>query len=418
MEMKAGYKRTDAGVIPEDWNVSPLGEISETSSGTTPARAMHERYYGNGSIAWVKTMDLNNSVITSTSERITDLALKETCLRVYPIGTVLVAMYGGFQQIGRTGLLRVPATVNQAISAIQPNKAKIVPEYLLATLNHRVEHWRRVASSSRKDPNISSQDIKKFVVAFPSSTEQRAIAEALGDVDALLEALDRLIAKKRELKQAAMQQLLTGQTRLPGFAGEWRIKSLGELITHCFSGATPRRNRPDFFQGDIRWITSGELNYNVITDTQEKISVEAVNRTNLAIVPAGTFLMAITGLEAEGTRGACAIAGAPSTTNQSCMAVFPTAELDTRYLFYYYVLRGKSLALQYCQGTKQQSYTAKLVKQLPIEIPPTPDEQSSIAEVLTDMDSELAVLEHRRQKTRALKQGMMQELLTGRTRLV
>ena len=119
---------------------------------------------------------------------------------------------------------------------------------------------------------------------------------------------------------------------------DWEAKRLGDVISRCFSGATPRRNRPEFYGGDIRWITSGELRYDVITDTAEKISQDAVEQTNLTIVPTGTFLMAVTGLEAERTRGACAIVGAPSTTNQSCMAVFPTDALVTEYLFYYYVL--------------------------------------------------------------------------------
>jgi type I restriction enzyme, S subunit len=128
--------------------------------------------------------------------------------------------------------------------------------------------------------------------------------------------------------------------------------------------------------------------------------------------------MAITGLEAAGTRGACGIVGSPATTNQSCMAIYPTSDLTTGYLYHYYVYSGDKLALRYCQGTKQQSYTAKLVKSLPIELAPSVKEQTSIAAILSDMDAELATLEQRRDKTRALKQGMMQELLTGKTRLV
>ena len=193
--------------------------------------------------------------------------------------------------------------------------------------------------------------------------------------------------------------------------------TFGDVVTHCFSGATPRRNRPDFFKGDIRWITSGELNYKVITDTHEKITSEAVARTNLSIVPAGTFLMAITGLEAEKTRGSCGIVGAPSTTNQSCMAVFPNDKLVTDFLFFYYVLRGKSLAFRYCQGTKQQSYTAKLVKRLPVVIPSTIDEQRTIAAVLSDVDALLDGLDRLIAKKRYLKQASMQQLLTGQTRL-
>ncbi len=207
------------------------------------------------------------------------------------------------------------------------------------------------------------------------------------------------------------------QTEVGVIPEDWEAKTFGEVMTGFASGATPSRKHPDFYKGDIRWITSGELNYNVIMDTIEKISVEAVSKTNLKLLPKGTFLMAITGLEAEGTRGSCGIVGAEATTNQSCMALFPTKELSTHYLFYYYVYKGKSLALQYCQGTKQQSYTGKIVKLLPILLPPF-DEQEAIAAILSDMDAEIAALEQKRDKLRALKQGMMQELLTGKTRLL
>ena len=121
---------------------------------------------------------------------------------------------------------------------------------------------------------------------------------------------------------------------------EWGVKTFGEVMTGFSSGATPYRGIPEYFKGNIRWITSGELNYNVITDTIEKITENAVRDTNLKIHPKGTFLMAITGLEAEGTRGSCGIVGAKATTNQSCMALFPTKELLTEYLFQYYINYG------------------------------------------------------------------------------
>lgn len=229
MEVKPGYKHTDVGVIPEDWDVTDIAACAETASGTTPARALAERYFHRGTIPWVKTLDLNNSVLTETEENVTEAALRETSLRLYPAGSVLVAMYGGFGQIGRTGFLSFPATVNQALTAIHPNKGKLDSKYLLYTLNYHVSYWRSVASSSRKDPNITGNDVRKFPIGLPSPKEQHAIATALSDVDALIDGLTRLIAKKRDLKQAAMQQLLTGQTRLPGFSGEWESKRLGQI---------------------------------------------------------------------------------------------------------------------------------------------------------------------------------------------
>jgi type I restriction enzyme S subunit len=151
-------------------------------------------------------------------------------------------------------------------------------------------------------------------------------------------------------------------------------------------------------------------------DTIEKISVEAVSKTNLKLLPKGTFLIAITGMEAEGTRGSCGIVGAEATTNQHCMALFPTKQLATHYLFHYYVFNGKSLALQYCQGTKQQDYTGKIVKLLPILLPPLP-EQRAIAATLSDVDALMASLDRLIAKKHDIKQATMQQLLTGKTRL-
>ena len=219
---------------------------------------MRERYFRNGTFNWVKTLDLNNAEIQKTDERVTACALSETSLRIYPVGTVLVAMYGGFLQIGRTGILRVPAAVNQALLAIELAES-MVPEYVLETLNFRVDYWKSVASSSRKDPNISSRDVREFRIAYPDSVEQRAIAAALFNVDALTGALEKLIAKKRAIKQAAMQQLLTGKTRLPGFTGAWKKRNLGDL-GHWRGGSTPLMSNSAYWVGGtIPWLSSSDV---------------------------------------------------------------------------------------------------------------------------------------------------------------
>ena len=266
----------------------------------------------------------------------------------------------------------------------------------------------------------------------PTLVEQTAIATVLSDTDALIQSLDRLIAKKRLIKQGAMQELLTGKKRLPGFSikqgykqteiglipEDWEYKCFGDAFTGFSSGQTPSRANQEYYRGDIPWITSGELNYNIIYDTKEKITPEAVRDTHLHIVPKGTFLFAITGLEAEGTRGSCGVTGIEAATNQSCMALYPKGGVTTEYLFQYYVCYGKKLALEYCQGTKQQSYTASIAKLLPIVLPPSLAEQTAIVDILSDIDAEIEALEEKRDKYKAIKQGMMKELLTGRIRLI
>lgn len=166
-------------------------------------------------------------VPSETDERVPPIALRETSLWIYPVETVLVTMYGGFNRIGRTGLLKIPAAVNQAITAVQSNGDKLDADYLFPMLNFNVEHWKSVASSSHKDPNLTSADIRAFRIAYPEIAEQRAIAAALSDVDALISSLNRRISKKH----AVMQQLLTGKQRLPGFGYSEHSKktAIGEL---------------------------------------------------------------------------------------------------------------------------------------------------------------------------------------------
>lgn len=193
---------------------------------------------------------------------------------------------------------------------------------------------------------------------------------------------------------------------------DWIESTFGEVLKGFSSGMTPYRGKSEYYTGDILWITSGELNYNVITDTEEKITPKAVLDTNLKLLPPGTFLMAITGLEAVGTRGSCAIVGAEATTNQSCMALFGTNKMITEYLFHFYVNYGEMFAFKYCQGSKQQSYTGKIAKLLPVILPPTLEEQKAIATALSDTDELIASLEKLIVKKKAIKQGTMQQLLT------
>lgn len=198
---------------------------------------------------------------------------------------------------------------------------------------------------------------------------------------------------------------------------EWEIGCFGDVLCTFSAGATPYRGIPDYYNGKINWISSGELNYNVIYDTIEHISEEALRNTNLCLHAPGTFLMAITGLEATGTRGKCAFVGVPSATNQSCLAINGTNKMDIKYLYWYYRMYGDYLAFKYSQGTKQQSFTATIVKNLPITYPKQVIEQHRIASALTSIDNLISSLGKLIEKKKNIKQGAMQQLLTGKTRL-
>jgi len=188
----------DAG----EWEWKTLAAISDISSGSTPLRS-NAVFYTDGNIPWVKTGDLNNSFITQTEESITPKAKA----RINPADSVLVAMYGGFNQIGRTGYLKVPAATNQAISVLVVDRQTVLPIYLLSWLNAKVEDWKRIASSSRKDPNITGSDVARFPISFPATEEQQRIAACLSSLDTLIAAQSDKIETLKTQKHGLMQQL-------------------------------------------------------------------------------------------------------------------------------------------------------------------------------------------------------------------
>lgn len=184
------------------WKSRTLSGIATIRSGSTPSRT-EPAFYNGGTIPWVKTTDLNNGFIYYTEECIT-LAAKA---KINPAGSVLVAMYGGFKQIGRTGYLTVPAATNQAISVLNADENEVLPIYLLTWMNARVEDWKKIASSSRKDPNITGTDVANFPIAYPSKEEQRQIADVVASLNDGITAQSRKIESLKAHKTGLMQQL-------------------------------------------------------------------------------------------------------------------------------------------------------------------------------------------------------------------
>lgn len=391
--VKLGYKQTEIGTIPDDWDVD---EIQKHADITTGSRNTQDRIEDGRFPFFVRSQQI---------ERIDTYSFDgEAVLTAGDgVGTGKVFHYinGKFD-------------FHQRVYKISNFDSRLDGYFFyLYFSNYFLARIMSMTAKSSVD-SVRRDMVAEMLIPIPEMAEQIAIRETIKDTMELIETLDELIEKKKNIKQGAMQELLSGRRRLPGFTGKWEMKSFEDVMDGFTSGQTPSRARPEYYKGNIPWITSGELNYNRITDTIEKITPDAVRDTNLKVIPEGTFLFAITGLEAEGTRGSCAIAGIEATTNQSCMALYPKdGLLTTSYLFHYYVEFGKRLALVYCQGTKQQSYTGATARLLPIMLPPTIEEQSAIAQVLSDMDAEIGELESVRKKYFMVKKGMMQQLLTG-----
>lgn len=387
-------------------------------SGTTPPRALHGRYYRDGAQPWVKTLDLNNSLLIATDEQVTAAALDEVSLRVYPKGTVLIAMYGGFNQIGRTSILNMPACVNQAITAVIPDPKQLNGEYLLHALNHNVIYWRKVASSSRKDPNITRNDIREFEINLPSLHEQDSIARILSDTDALIEALNTLLMKKREIRSGIARELLSGSRRLPGFELPWPTVPLGDLYEFknglnkekkFFGYGTPIINYMDVFSKP-----------HISTDAVHgRVSVSGAEMMNYSARQGDAFFTRTSETVEE-------IGMASVLSDDISQAVFsgfvlrarPTSDLlDSAFAGY--ALRSEFVRRQIvatASYTTRALTNGRLLSQVEMPIPPA-KEQIEIAQAIDEADAEIDSLMLRLAKMRQIKQAMAQELLSGRVRL-
>jgi type I restriction enzyme S subunit len=438
------FKNTEVGRIPTDWEVVSLKDVASFGGGTTPPRKDFEKFYASGVHPWVKTLDLNDGYISTTEEKVTEAALSETSLKMHPAGTVLVAMYGGFNQIGRTGLIQVSAAINQALVAVITKKERLVPAYLLNLLNYKVDYWKTVASSSRKDPNITSNDVKSFLLPLPCVIEQTAIANALSDVDALIQELEKLIAKKQAIKTATMQQLLTGRTRLPAFAyhpdgrkkgykpselGEipedWEVVSFEQLkdkrdgwaITGGPFGSNLKAS--DYTDDGIRVIQLQNIgdgffkNSEFVFTSQKK----ADDLISCNIYP-GEIILSKMG---DPVARACLI---PSFHSRYLMCSdgirlkVDSQRFSEKFVFYFLNFPlFRNQALDASTGSTRKRIGLSELRDL-LLFSPSKEEQTDIATTLSNMDDEIQSLEQRLNKTRQIKQGMMQELLTGKTRLV
>jgi type I restriction enzyme S subunit len=268
--------------------------------------------------------------------------------------------------------------------------------------------------------HLNCGDMKRLFLPAPPLEEQRAIAVALGDVDALLDGLDRLIAKKRDIKQAAMQQLLTGQTRLPGFCNKWEPKVLGDLGS-TFGGLTGKTSA-DFGEGSGQYITFMNVMANVVIDcgTFERVRISPTESQN-QVLKSDLIFNGSSETPEEVALCALYMAAVPNLfLNSFCFGFrfHALAQADGLFLAYYFRSEeGRKLTKSLAQGSTRYNLSKTALLKSSVRLPPLP-EQIAIANVLSDMDAETAALKQRLAKTRDIKRAMMQELLTGRTRLI
>ena len=408
--VQASYKQTDVGVIPEEWEVKRLGEMARIQRGASPRPIESPIWFDeSSSIGWVRISDVTRSgmFLSETTQRLSKLGVQHS--RPVAKGSLIMSICA---TVGRPIITEIDVCIHDGFVVFDSIQAERL--FLYYVLKWIEPDWSKHGQTGSQ-MNLNTGLITGTRIPLPpEATEQRAIATALSDVDALLGALDRLIAKKRDLKQAAMQQLLTppgagqaSQPRLPGFHGEWEVKRFGELASPRRDRVDPRRAGVQNFCIELEHIASASGELLGSTSTGDQSSLKSVFHPGDVLF--GKLRAYLRKYWLATRSGVC---------STEVWVLTPKDRLVTTEFLFQLIKTDEFIeAASNSYGTHMPRSDWSIVKQYELKLPPLP-EQTAIAGVLTDMDAELAALEQQREKTRALKQGMMQELLTGRTRLV
>ena len=436
MQLADGYKQTGVGVIPEDWCADLLDLHCHRGSGHTPNKKV-TKYY-TGQIVWVSLADsglLDSGEISRSSITVSKDGIANSSAVLHPKGIVLLSRDAG---VGKSAVAGCDLAVSQHFITWQCNEESLHNWFLYYWLQHQKREFERIAIGSTIK-TIGLPYFKKYQVPLPPLAEQRAIAEALSDVDALINALDALITKKRHIKQGTMQQLLTGKKRLPRFtgdAGNFQRTEAGVLPTEwnvdTVDSVTPRGMKYGIVDGPfgsnlktIHYRTSGVP---IITSgfvTEGKfvasnyiyVDEEKFRQEKRSAVHGGDIVMAKIGARC----GASAILPEnhdPGILSGNALKITVDEERHSTYFIWQllWALYASGNTDEMTSVGAQPAVSMPLLKRHLLPLPPLA-EQRAIVDVIRDMDAEITALEQKRNKTKLIKQGMMQELLTGKTRL-
>ncbi|WP_300658990.1 restriction endonuclease subunit S [Hydrogenophaga sp.] len=410
--VQAGYKQTEGGVIPVDWNYQQLTDVARLESGHTPSR--RQPSYWGGNIPWISLHDtgsLNDLEILATQQYISQAGLKNSSARLLPKGTVVLSRTA---TVGKATSMGREMATSQDFANYVCGPA-VDSHFLVYLFRYMAPEWRKLMAGSIHN-TVYMPTFKSLRVVLPPKREQESIAQALQDADALIESLEQLLAKKRQIKQGAMQELLTGQRRLPGFQAEWCTVSLGEIGTFLKGSGITREQAQS---GAIPCVRYGEI-YTTHTDHVRSFESGISPAVAATATPLrqGDILFAGSGETKEDIGKCVAFLDDFEAYAGSDIVILRPRASDSRFLGY--ALNAAEVNRQKAskgQGDAVVHISAAALAQISVRAPEIA-EQTAIATILSDMDTEISALEVRLTKARQLKQGMAQALLTGRIRLV
>lgn len=399
-EVPEGYVKKRKVVIPQQWGLPQIKDIASISSGSTPNRNNSE--YWNGNIAWVTTGELSSGHVNHTSELITVKAVKETKMRIYPQGTLLMAMYGQGKTRGTVAILEIDAAVNQACAAITVKDGK--SKFLFYQLKNSYQDIRKLSNTGNQE-NLNADIIKTYQVPWAPDEEQERISTILTTQDKVIELKEKRLAEKQRQKKYLMQQLLTGKKRLPGFYGAWSFPKAKEL----FQSVSDKDHN-----GDLAVLSSTQDRGIVPRDEVDiDIKYDACSLVNYKKVSKGNFVISLRSFQ-----GGIEYSTYTGLVSPAYTVLSSRKEISDEYYKQFFkstdYINRLNVAVYGIRDGKQISYED--FGRLRIPYPPI-KEQDAIAEVLSAADREIELLQQDIEQEKQKKKALMQLLLTGIVRV-
>jgi type I restriction enzyme S subunit len=384
MKVKEGYKMTEVGVIPEDWEINSFKDVSWVNQGLQIAIEKRLKRPTQKSKKYITIQFLNNSKEVEYIDNYVD----SVCCNK---DDVLMT------RTGNTGIVvtGVEGVFHNNFFKINFDRKRINKDYLVYYLNQsKLKEIILIKAGTSTIPDLNHNDFYSIPIVLPKLSEQKAIAKALSDIDNLITSLEKLIDKKKKIKQGTMQQLLTGKKRLPGFTGEWVLSGFKDIFIKL-PIKKYQINTTDYLEsGNYPVIDQGKKKIVAYTNKDDKL----FKCPNEGVIIFGDHTRELKYINFDFVVGADGTQILTTKNNHSA-------------LFYYYCLLNKEIP--------NTGYNRHFKFLLEMEfMTPKLEEQQAIANILYDMDSEIEALEKKLIKHKTIKQGMMQELLTGRIRLI
>lgn len=410
---KDGFKQTEVGLIPEDWILISYGDAFDFLSSATYSRAelslngdIGYIHYGDIHTKWLHFIDLEKNNLPTILEK-----QKKSYSLVKEGDLVLADASEDYEGIGSS--VEVINLKNKKIISglhtfLLRDKNQIFAPRFKGYINSNLLVKAQIdrLATGLKVYGISRSNLRLVLIPLPPTlVEQRAIATALSDMDALIAAQEALISKKRSIKQGAMQELLKPKEG-------WEEKKLGDCLSHIVGGGTPSRSVEEFWNGKIPWVTVKDFTKHNPNMAQEYITEKGLSQSASHLIPKGTLITST-----RMALGQVVIYNVDVSINQDLKALFVKRDISKQYLKYWFELKSNYIQ-SLGSGSTVMGISLKELKGLKIYLPSGIAQQITIATALSDMDTEIERLEGQLAKYREMKKGMMQELLTGKKRLV